>query len=251
MAATPPSNSKSSGRDRNAGETPVPLTFEDKMNQFWQQNRMIVLGLCVLVLVAILGKGAWERIQRSRELDIEAQFAAATTPEQLRAFANAHPDHELAALAQITIADQAYAAEKPTEAITGYEKALTVLKQGPLASRARIGLALAKIQAGKTSDGEADLKQIAGNASEFKATRAEAAYNLASLAADAHNSADVQKYVAQLNQIDPASVWARRAMALQASLPKSASRAAPMAPAPAASTSSASDPNVQVKLPAK
>lgn len=245
MAATPPSNSNPSGKDRPSG-TPAPVTFEDNLHQFWQKNRMVVLGLCAFVLVVILGKGVWERIQHSRETDIESEFAAATTPDQLRAFANAHPNHELAGVAEIRIADQAYTAEKMGDAIAGYEKALTVLKQGPLASRARLGLALAKVQTGKTAEAETELKAIASNTAEFKSTRAEAAYNLASLAADAHNYTDVQKYVEQLNQIDPASVWARRAVALQANMPKSASLASPMVP-----TSTSSGPNVQVKLPTK
>lgn len=254
MAANPPSNAKPSGDNRSAaGDTPIPLTFEDKLNQFWQKNRGIVFGLVVLVLAIILGKGLWESHQRDQERDIESAYANASTPEQLRAFVSAHPDHALSGIAEIRLADDAYTAGKSADAIAGYDKAISTLKTGPLVARAQLGRALAKIQAGKAADATADLKQLAGDANQLKAVRAEAAYQLASLAADSGNVADVQKYVDQLNQIDPASAWARRAVALRASLPAPAAPSplsAPAASAPAA-TPSNSGPSVQVTLPKK
>ena len=250
MAATPPSNSKSPGNDRHSGEQSAPLTFEENLNQFWQKNRMIVLGLCAVVLLAILAKAGWEYVQRQHEANVEREYAMATTPDQLRAFVNAHPDHELAGVAAVQVADQAYTSGKAADAVTEYDKAIAVLKKGPLASRARLGRALAEVQSGKQTEGESDLKQIANDATEFKAVRAEAAYQLASLAVEARNYTDVQKYIEQLNQIDPASVWARRAVSLQANLPKSASLAAPVT-TPSTSTAVQAGPSVQVKLPGK
>jgi len=229
MAATSPSNPSPSKRTPTH-EAVEPLTFDEKLNQFWQRNRAIVLGLCIVVLLAILGKGLWERMQAKHEGAIEAEYAQAATPDQLRAFAAAHPGHALAGIAQLRIADEAYAAGKASEAAAGYDKVLSVLKDGPLASRARVGRALANVQAGKTSEGESQLKQIANDASEFKAIRSEAAYQLASLAVDAHNTADAQKYIELLNQIDPSSAWARRAVQLQASLPRATGPAVGTAP---------------------
>jgi hypothetical protein len=244
MAATSPSSPKP-----GTESTPAPLTFEDKLQHFWQQNRMIVLGLCALVLIAILAKGGWERYQAGRERDVEAAYAAATTTEQLRSFIAAHPDHELAGVAELRIADEAYAAGKSADAVAGYDKAVATLKTGPLATRAQLGRALAKIQSGNATDGANELKQIANDSAQLKTARAEAAYHLASLAAESNNAADVQKYADQLEQIDPASTWARRAMMLRATLP------VPAAPAPAAATSSestkAGGPSLEVNLPKK
>lgn len=244
MAANPPSNSKS-GDNRGASDVTPVLSFEEKLQQFWQKNQTIILGLCVLVLLVIIGKGGWEYYQRSQEAEVEQAYANATTPDQLKAFAAAHPGHELAGIAELRIADEAYTAGKSADAQAGYEKALSVLKDGALATRARIGEALAKVQSGKTSEGIEDLKQVANDTKQLKAARAEAAYQLASLAADAGNSADVQKYVDQLNQIDPSSSWARRAMLLRASLP------VPAVSAPAAGATDAGASNVQIKLPGK
>src|SRR5438067_1230405 len=68
MAATP--TNKPTGDDRNlvpVDEKYAALTFEDKLHQFWARNRMLVLGLCGLVLVGILAKGGWERWQGGKE----------------------------------------------------------------------------------------------------------------------------------------------------------------------------------------
>lgn len=250
MAANSASDPKPSGNDPKvaSGEaTPVPLTFEDRLHEFWKQNRAIVLGLCAVVLIAIVGKGAWERHQDSKDREIGALYAAANTPEQLRAFAAAHPDHPLAALAELRIADEAYAAGKAAEALVGYDKALSMLKSGPAASRALLGRALAKVGAGKTAEGVADLKQLVNDPSQFTTARAEAAYQLASIAADSGNSAEVQKYVEQLEQISPAGQWAYRARQLLATLPPPPS---PAAPADNAWKADAG-PNLRLNLPNK
>lgn len=252
MAAIPPSNSKSSG-DRNP-DSPVPLTFEEKLAAFWQKNQAVVIGLCVLVLVVLIGKGVWDRVQRQKEREVEAAYGAATTPDQLRAFVAAHPDHTLSAVAEVRLADDAYKAGKFADAVTGYDKAIAVLKSGPLASRARLGRALAEVQGGKKTEGTGDLKQLAGDTTLLNAVRAEATYNLAALAADAGNATEAQKYIDQLNQIDPASMWARRALALQASLPMTAAPAALGTPAAGQSSSAApaaesSQPSIKLKLP--
>jgi hypothetical protein len=249
MAANPSTNPKSSREDQPA--TPVALTLEEKLNQFWQQNRIAVLGLCGLVLIAILGKGAWDRHQQSVEQDIETAYAAASTPDQLRSFIAAHHDHVLAGIAELRMADDAYTAGKSADAMAGYDRALAILKDGPIISRAQLGRALAKVQAGKTAEGMDELKKLASDSTQFKAARAEAAYQLATLSADAGNTADAYKYIEQLEQIDPASVRARQAMMLRASLPPQTAPAAAAAPASATPAQPAGEPKVQINLPKK
>src|SRR3954465_14555010 len=97
MAATP--TNKPTGDDRNlvpVDEKYTALTFEDKLTQFWARNRMLVLGLCGLVLLAILGKGGWDILQRQKENEVEKAYEASTTTEQLKSFAASHADHPLA-----------------------------------------------------------------------------------------------------------------------------------------------------------
>lgn len=251
-----PLSPKTAGDDRNlvAVDASTAVGFEEKLHLFWKKNGTAVLTLCVLIVLGILAKGGWEYLAHQKELDIQKAYVAATTPEQLKAFAAAHSSHPLSGVAQLRNADTAYAAGKSADAIAGYDQAIAVVKDGPLAARAQLGRALAKVQAGKVPDGVAELKQLANDAKQFKAVRVEAAYHLASLAADSANGAEVQKYSEQLMQIDPSSPWTQRAFALRASLP------VPATPAPAPSATSAPaasskkdepSPSVQVKLPGK
>jgi hypothetical protein len=213
---------------KSAGDSPklvavdeayTALTFEDRLRIFWQKNGRTVLALLVVALVAIVAKGGWDYMESNKEHDLQQAYAAATTHDQLQAFAAAHPDHVLAGIARLRIADEAYATGKSADAIAGYEQAIAVLKSGPLTSRAKLGLAMAKLQAGKTADGTAALQQLANDTSEARGTRVEASYQLASLASAAGQPDDVRRYSQQIMQLDPNSPWTQRVFMLQATLP--------------------------------
>ena len=75
----------------------------------------------------------------------------------------------------------------------------------------------------------------------MKAVRAEASYQLASLAAAASRNDEALKYLDQVTMIEPAGTWAQRALVLRATLP------APAAPVGLPSVS----PAPAIKLPAK
>jgi hypothetical protein len=215
-----PSAPKKTGDDRNlvaVDENYAALTFEDRLRIYWQKNSRTVVAFIVIVLLAVLAKGAWDYLAAQKELEIERAYAAAGTPDQLKAFAAAHAGHVLTGVAQLRLADGAYASGKSADAISNYEAAIAALKSGPLASRARLGLAMSKIQSGKTADGEAALKQLASDATEAKGTRVEAAYQLASLASVAGKADDLKKYSDQVMQLDPNSGWMQRVMILHAS----------------------------------
>ena len=250
-----PSNPNRAGDDRNlvpVDET-TAITFEDKLHVFWKKNRTAVLALCVLVVVGILGKGGWDYLAGKKELDVEKAYATATSSDQLKAFAAAHPNHTLGGIAQLRLADEAYTAGKSADAIAGYDKVIAVLKTGPLAARAQVGRALAKIQAGKGAEGATDLKQLANDASQLKAIRSEAAYHLMSLAVEGGNAAEAQKLSDQLMQIDPSSSWTQRSLALRATLPvqaeKHASTEAAPGADPKAEKKSDAGSSMEVKLP--
>lgn len=254
--ATPSNSPRGDDRNLVAVDATNAVSFEEKLHVFWGKNRTLIIGVCVLVLVAILGKGAVDYFSRQKDLDVQKAYAAATTPEQLKTFAAAHTDHALAGIAHLRIADDAYATGKSADAISGYDKAAGILKEGPLVVRAKLGRALAKIQAGQAAEATNELKQIADDATLFNAVRAEAIYHLASLSAEALNAADLQKYAAQLMQVAPESPWNTRIMSLQVNLPPPAAPAistpvtAPAAPGGEAKKADGS-PNIQIKLPGK
>lgn len=245
--ATPPPPTPA-GDDRNlvAVDATTAVTFEDKLRVFWEKNRNAITGLCVGIALAIVAKGGWDYLGRQKEASVGKAYADATTPEQLKTFAAAHPDHALGGVAYIRLADDAYKAAKFADALTGYDKAITALKDGPLVARAKMGRALSQLQTGKAAEAAKELKALADDAQQFKAVRAEAAYHLTSLAVDAKNAEEAQKLVDQLMQLDVSSPWTQRAMSLRASLPTTP------AAAPAAETKK-DEPaaGVQVKLPGK
>ncbi|MBI5690092.1 MAG: tetratricopeptide repeat protein [Verrucomicrobia bacterium] len=245
-----PSQPNPAGDDRNlvAVDASTAGTFEDKLRLFWEKNRNAVMGVCAVVVLAIAGKGGWEYLQHQKELEVGKAYAAATTPEQLKSFAAAHDGHPLAGVVQLRLADDAYKAGKPADALAGYEKAQASLKEGPLAARAKLGRALALAQSGKAADSTRELKQLADDAKQFKAVRTEAAYHLTSLAVEAKDAVEAQKYVDQLMQIDVSSAWTQRAMAVRATLPASP---APAAATPAGEGKKEESAGVQVKLPGK
>ena len=248
-----PSAPKPAGDDRNlvAVDASTASTFEDMLHLFWKNYGTAVLALIGLVIAGIVAKGGWEYLAAQKELDVEKAYAAAATPDARKAFIAAHPAHTLGGVAQLRLADEAYTAGKSADALAGYDKALAMTKAGPLATRAKIGRAFTKIQSGRTADGVAELKQLAGDSTLLKGVRAEAAYQLTSLAAEAGNGADVQKYADQLMAIDAQSPWAQRAFALRAMFPVAA---VPAMPAPAAKADGKNDapaPSVQVKVPGK
>jgi len=229
-----PSAPKNTGDDRHlvaVDETYVGLTFEDRLRIYWKKHSGTVTAFVVIALLAILAKGGWDYFAAQKELEIGKAYAAAGTPDQLKAFAAGHAGHVLAGLAQLRLADESYAAGRANEAISGYEAAIATIKTGPLASRARLGLAMARVQAGKTADGEAALKQLASDTTEAKAARVEAAYQLASLASVGGKPDDVRKYSDQVMQIDPGSPWMQRALILRAGLPVAETAPASATPA--------------------
>lgn len=251
---TNPSNPKSAGDDRNL--VPVDeqsaVAFEDKLHVFWRKNGGVVLGLCVAILAGILAKGAWEMYQRKQQAEVGQAYAAATTPEELKAFAAANAGSELAGIAYLRIADEAYAAGNASEAVSGYDQALKALEDGPLVARAQVGQALAKAQAGQAAEAVEQLKKLADDAAQLDAVRAEAAYHVASLAAQNGNVAEAQKYIAQVTQAnaDPqTNPWSMRAMMLQMNL-----LAAPAAqsPTPSETAPKAEDSaSAPIRLPGK
>lgn len=213
-----PSAPTPAGDDRNlvtVDENYIAPSFEDRVRVFWQKNSKAVIAILVVILLVIAAKEGWQYLAAERERGVGEEFAAATTPAQVKSFINEHPNHPLAGVAHLRSADEAYAASRFAEAITGYEQASTVLKPGPFASRSRLGLAMAKLQGGRAADGEAALKAITADVNEIKAYRAEAGYHLASLASAAGDAADVKTYSDQLMQLDPASPWTQRALALR------------------------------------
>lgn len=204
----------------------------ENLQLFWFKHQKTIYACAIVIVLAIVGKGLWDWNALRVEKAIGEEYATAgESMDKLRAFASSHEGHVLAGAALLRLADDAYAAGKYADASAAYAKAASVLKESPFAGRATLGRAMSDLVSGKVADGEAALRKLAEDATVFKGLRAEAAYNLVVVSAEASRAEDVRKWCDQLIQIDGTGLWAQRAMALRASFPEAAAPVAPAAPA--------------------
>ncbi len=222
MSTPAPLNPKAPTSDVSAeAAAPISPSFEERLRIFWEKNSKTIYALCLVVLLTIVGRGAWEYYQREKEEGIKADYAAATTPEKLKTFINENPNHTLAAVASLRNADEAYTGKNYAEALPNYVRAAEILRTGAFAGRAQLGVAITKVNLGQAAEGEEKLKQIANDNSQLKPVRAEAAYHLANLALEAGRNEDTAKFLDLISTIEPMGSWAQRAMMLRGSLPAS------------------------------
>lgn len=201
------------------GQPVAPTSHDHAFQQFWEKNSRTIYIVCTVILIGIIAKGGLDTYKRYKDDEISRQFATCNTPEKLKSFAAANTGHPLAGIAKLRIADETYTAGNYTQAATDYQAAVETLKDGPFISRARLGVATAKLQAGQNTDAENLFNLIAKDTSLLKSARAEAAYQLASLAIAASHNDEALKQLELINSIDPEGSWARRALMLRMSLP--------------------------------
>lgn len=191
--------------------------FEVKAQAFWEKNRTFILGVCVVILVAIIAREGWQFMAASKERGLQGEYAkVADRPEQLPAFAAANSGHTLGGVAYLRVADEKYAAGDYRQALENYTKAAASLKVPAVVGRARVGAAISQLNAGDKAAAETALKAIAADASLLKTARAEAMYHSATLAHEAGNTAEVGRLVGEIDKLDGTGLWAERAASLQA-----------------------------------
>lgn len=210
-----------------AEPTAVP-NFEEQFHDFWQKNGTRLLAFCAAVAVGIVAVYGYKAYQAGVDEGIGEKYAASETTAQLQAFISANPGHQLAGVAQLRIADEAYTGGKYADAAAAYDKAITMLPTGPFGARAKLGAAMGRIAAGRVAEGEDALKKLAADSSQTAPVRAEATYQLFTLANGAGKSDEALKYGEQLFQLAPTSPWSQRAMAMHGMLSAAAAVSAPV-----------------------
>lgn len=212
--ATPAESSQPKSPEGNNTPAYHP-DLDEGLHGAWQKYGKLIGLAAAIVLVFYIIKGGVEYFQGQHEADVEQEFAAAKTPDQLKAFVAAHSDHKLAAVAEIQIADEAYASGQLANAIVAYQQAIPMLKDDPLQARAEIGLAMSQAQSGHAAEGEAGMRKVFEDTSKLGVIRAEAGYQLETfLAADGKGAQDLLAIATQLQKIDANGPWTQRAFAL-------------------------------------
>jgi tetratricopeptide (TPR) repeat protein len=194
--------------------------FESVMQAFWERNRRVVLAVCVIGLLAIVAREAWQYYSRIRERGVQADYSSSVgKSDKLLTFASKNASHVLGGVAYLQLADEKFSSGDYKQALGLYQKAAGALKNDALLGRARLGAAVSQIFNGDTAAGEASLRAIGSDQALLKSVRAEATYHLASLAIAANKHEDAQRLVAEVGKIDPAGAWFQRATMLLANLP--------------------------------
>lgn len=198
-------------------------SLETAVQGFWAKNRQGVLIVCIVALLAIIGREVWQYVAASREQTVQAEYAKiADQPAKFAAFAEANAGHPLAGVAYLRLADEKFIAGDYKAAAAHYAKATNSLKNEALFGRAKLGAAMSQINGGDQATGEAALKAIGADAALEKSVRAEAAYQLTSLAAEAGKMDEVKRLAEEVSKLDPLSSWAQRATLLLTSQPTAA-----------------------------
>ena len=212
MATNP---SHSNDPKKQTRDNQPQITSTEHIQAFWFKNEKNIYIACFAAILLVAAVGIYRNIRQAGDAQVGLDYTAATTTEQLRAFASSNPGHPLASAAEIRIADEAYTAKNYAAAALAYDKA-SDNKSTPFAGRALVGAAMSRILAGQTADGEARLAQISADATQSPVIRGEAAYHLATLAATAGRTADASALYNQVTAIAPGTIWADNA-AYQAS----------------------------------
>jgi hypothetical protein len=240
--STPAAAAKGDDRNLVPVEAATTLSFEDQIFLIWKKQRTFILGTLTAVAVVLVAWFVIREVQQSREAGISKAFGEATTLEAKRAFVGEHPDHVLAGVALLALADDGFANKRFDEAARDYGAAAAVLKDPLLVGRARLGEGTANLKSAQSSTtGEQQLTRAAEDATLLMAYRTQAWYILATHAAGAGDVAKARDLIGRLKALDPESDWANLATGLETRLntenPSASSLEIPSEPMPAAPTS--------------
>lgn len=186
------------------------ISFEDRVSIYWMENKGFISSCIFVLALLIIGFNGMRIYKNHSEGNIQAAYAEAMANDTLADFAQANANKDLGGLAALTVADEAYVAEDFEKALNFYSIASDALSGNILEGRARLGQAFALFYSGKSSEGLAQLADIAANSSLAEAARAEAAYHLAVEADVAGRNEEYDRYAAQIQASTMVSQWQQR-----------------------------------------
>ncbi|MCC5024177.1 MAG: tetratricopeptide repeat protein [Candidatus Synoicihabitans palmerolidicus] len=221
MSKPDPTPAAPSTADQNlvsADTSAASPDFEEVVRQFWQKNRTAFVAVAAVVIVMILGRHGLTIMKESQSSGAREAYAATITDAERMVFAKENAGTQLAGAAWLEVGDTAFAEARYGDAIAAYDSASEELAGTVFADRIALGRAMAQIQNGDASTGQAALQSIANNTDFSGAVRGEAAYHLASIAAAADNRNELTSLATQITSLDPSSTWSQRVIMLQATM---------------------------------
>jgi tetratricopeptide (TPR) repeat protein len=200
-------------------------SLEDQLFLFWHNYKKIILGVCVALVLVLVGWGVITLVQERREARIRSEYAAATTMDEVKVFADRNAPHSLAGVAYLRAGDYHFENGEFVEAARFYQQASSHL-QNPFLGRALIGRGISLAQSGEQNEALTHFESVARNPDHFDIVRTEAHYHAASLAIDMGQTAAARRHIESVLEMDRSRIFASRAMGLQQALPPADEQAA-------------------------
>lgn len=160
-------------------DLPPDADIEERFNDFWKKNGPGIFGGIAIGALIVVGIQLFQYFGEKKETAIREAFAATNSIEEKVAFASEHGDHQLAALANLQVADARYEAGSYSEAAEAYAQAAKGFEDPTMATRALLGQGMSLLMSGSLDSGRALLEAVALDTTALDQTRGEAAYNLA------------------------------------------------------------------------
>ena len=211
-----PNDNKVDERNLIDMEDSASLSFEDRANIYWKENKSFLIGCILILFLIIAGYQGMRMVKAQKEAALQAEYAEADANDTLSEFAKTHNDKALGGFAALKTADQIYTDKDFETALEFYTLAVSVLKEPTLAGRARIGQAFALYYSGKTNEGLAQLNAITSDNTLTEAIRVEAAYHLAVESHTAGRTEEFSSYAAQVKDSKYAGQWQQMLQSLPA-----------------------------------
>jgi predicted negative regulator of RcsB-dependent stress response len=228
----PISRKPTSGDDRNlvgVDSTDAALSLEDRLFMTWKNHSTLIIAGVVLVVVLIVGRGAWGSYVEARQARISEAFGLAESIDEKRVFARDNIGHPLAGVALLEVADEVYRNGDYRMSEIEYSAALAALSEPLLMARARMGSAISAIQSGLVSKGEPLLRGIANDEEVPVPVRAEALYHLASVQFAEKRYDDARATLDELAESSSAGAWVGPMTSLRAQIPAEVATSAEVA----------------------
>ena len=186
------------------------ISFEDRINIYWMENKGFIIGCIAFLALAIIGFQGMRLYKDQAVAGLQEAYQTAKANDALEAFAREHAKRELGGLAALESADAAYRESDYARALELYTLAAGALEDTLLAGRARLGAAFARFFEGEAEAAFSELNALAADTSLPEAIRSEAAYHLAIEADMAGRPEAFKSYAEQIESAQLASGWKQR-----------------------------------------
>lgn len=217
----PESDRKPTSQDES--ELPPDADVEERFNDFMKRNGTAIFAAIALGGAAVLGYQIYQYMGDRAVAAAQEAFQSAETAEEKLAFAEGHRRFQLAGVALLEVADEAFQARDYAAAAAHYASAQEILDQGPFRGRAQLGEGLSRILNSEGAAGRDLLQGVASNVNLLDQVRGEAAYHLAVSAWEAEDFSRVRSALDIVLGLNNPGFWREQALDLESRIPELAS----------------------------